>query len=270
MSLVPAARSSLPGHPRTLGLPVVSGLARERTPEASTCRSGGTVHMHRGMNQNERLARHVLLFGVMPTWVVAGTVDWWCHRRTRIEENAGLPEALSHMVMIAEAGVPAVLALFLEVDPPLLALSWAATAAHELTASWDLAYAAPRRPLPVTEQHAHSFLEVLPIATSAILSVLHPRAVKGLARGELRGWRLRPRRHPLHPVFRLGLLVAIGLLQGVTHVEEVVRCVRAANRRRSESRGSFTGVGSRGEQPASGGEPTPGTSERTVGPPVGA
>jgi hypothetical protein len=186
------------------------------------------------MNQNERLARDVLLFGVMPSWVVAGTVDWWCHRRTRIEENAGLPEALVHMVMLAQAGVPAMLALFLEVDPPLLGLSYAATAAHAVTASWDLAYAAPRRALPVTEQHAHSFLEVLPIATSALLTVLHPRAVKRLARGELRGWHLRPRRHPLHPTLRLGLLVAIGLMQGVPHLEEVVRCARTALRRRSE------------------------------------
>lgn len=222
------------------------------------------MHIHRGMNENERLARDVLLFGVMPSWVVAGTVDWWCHRRTRIEENAGLPEALSHVVMIAEAGVPAALALFLEVDPPLLALSWAATAAHAVTASWDLAYAAPRRPLPVTEQHAHSFLEVLPIVTSALLSVLHPRAVKGLARGELRGWRLRPRRHPLHPAFRLGLLVAIGLLQGVTHLEEVVRCARAANRRRSGRRVAVIEAESRAEQPASGGETTGRTSKNHV------
>jgi hypothetical protein len=35
------------------------------------------------MNRTERLTRDVLLFGLIPTWVAAGVVDWWCHRRTR-------------------------------------------------------------------------------------------------------------------------------------------------------------------------------------------
>jgi hypothetical protein len=187
------------------------------------------------MNRNERLTRELLLFGALPIWVGAGLVDWWCHRRTRIEETAGLPESLSHVAMVAEAGVPASLALFLEVDPPLLALTYAATALHTATAYWDLAYAARRREVPPTEQHAHAFLEVLPIAVAAFLTVLHPRAASALVRGDLRRWRLRARHHPLHPRIRLGLLGAIAALQGFPHTEEVLRCARAA-RRRARSR----------------------------------
>ena len=25
----------------------------------------------------------------LPIWTVAGAVDWWCHRSTKIEENSG-------------------------------------------------------------------------------------------------------------------------------------------------------------------------------------
>lgn len=183
------------------------------------------------MNRNERLMRELLLFGALPIWVGAGLVDWWCHRRTRIEETAGLPESLAHVAMVAEAGVPASLALFLEVDPALLALTYGAAAIHTATAYWDLAYAAPRREVSPTEQHAHAFLEVLPIAVAAFLTVLHPRAASAMARGDLRRWRLRARRHPLHPRLRLALLGAIAALQGIPHAEEVLRCARAARRR---------------------------------------
>src|SRR5512138_2192887 len=165
------------------------------------------------MNRTERLTRDVLLFGLIPTWVAAGMVDWWCHRRTRIEENAGLPESLSHLAMLAQAGVPATLGLFLEADAPLLALSYAAAAAHTATAYWELAYVSPRREISPTEQHAHALLEVLPMAGAAFLTVLHPTQTRELFLGKRHRWRLRPKRHPLSPGYVVGLLstLAVGL-----------------------------------------------------------
>jgi hypothetical protein len=191
------------------------------------------------MNRTERLTRDVLLFGIVPTWIVAGVVDWWCHRRTRIEENAGLPESLSHMAQLAQAGIPATLALFLEVDPPLLALTYAAAAAHTATAYIDVAYAAPRREISPTEQHTHAFLEVLPIAGAAFLTVLHPTQTRELFRLERRKWRLRAKRHPLSPAYVGGLLGMLAV--GVTlPLEELLRCARGALRRRSERAASKT------------------------------
>jgi hypothetical protein len=186
------------------------------------------------MDRTERLTRDVLLFGLIPTWVLAGTVDWWCHRRTRIEENAGLPESLSHVAMLAQAGVPATLGLFLEADAPLLALTYLATATHTATAYWDVAYASPRREIPPIEQHAHAFLEVLPMAGAAFLTVLHPTQARELFSGKRRHWRLRPKRHPLGPGYIAGLLGALAVGLGLPYAEEIVRCTRAALRRRRE------------------------------------
>ncbi|HZJ53229.1 MAG TPA: hypothetical protein VFD38_03745 [Myxococcaceae bacterium] len=186
------------------------------------------------MNRTERLTRDVLLFGLIPTWVAAGVVDWWCHRRTRIEDNGGLPESLAHVAMLAQAGVPATLALFLEADAPLLALTHAATATHTATAYLDVGYAARRREISPTEQHAHSFLEVLPMAGAAFLTVLHPTQARELFRGKRRTWRLRPKRHPLSPGYIVGLLGTLAFGLGVPYAEEVLRCTRAALRRRRE------------------------------------
>ncbi len=191
------------------------------------------------MNRTERLTRDVLLFGIIPTWVAAGVVDWWCHRRTRIEENSGLPESLSHVAQLAQASVPATLALFVEADAPLLALTYAAAATHTATAYLDVAYAAPRREVSPTEQHAHAFLEVLPIAGAAFLTVLHPTQTRELFRARRRKWRLRAKRHPLSPAYVGGLLGTLAVGLGFS-LEEVLRCARAALRRRREGAASRT------------------------------
>jgi hypothetical protein len=206
------------------------------------------------MNRNERLTRDVLLFGLIPTWIAAGVLDWWCHRRTRIEENAGLLESLSHAAMLVQAGIPATLGLFLEVDPPLLALTYAATATHTATAYWDVAYATPRREIPPAEQHAHAFLEVLPMAGAALLTVLHPRQAQDLFRGKGLRWRLRLKRRPLSPGYIAGLLSTLAVALGIPYTEELVRCTRAALRRRAERAASRTSAPASPEIASSGPE----------------
>lgn len=193
------------------------------------------------LNRHERLTRDVLLFGLIPAWVAAGVVDWWCHRRTRIEDNAGLPESLSHVAMLVQAGVPLTLGLFLEADAPLLVLTYAGTVTHTATAYWDVGFAAPRREITPLEQHTHAFLEVLPIAGAAFLTVLHPGQTRELFSGKAHRWRLRPKRHPLGPGYVAGLLATLGVALALP-AEEVLRCARAASRRRREGVAARTPV----------------------------
>ena len=47
----------------------------------------------------------VLLYGVLPLWLLAGFGDWLCHRVQRIEHSTGLKESLLHLAMIAELGI---------------------------------------------------------------------------------------------------------------------------------------------------------------------
>jgi hypothetical protein len=64
----------------------------------------------------ERATRRALLYFVVPLWLGSGLADWWQHRRTHIERTSGAFESLIHLLMLAEAGAPAMLGLFLEVN----------------------------------------------------------------------------------------------------------------------------------------------------------
>jgi threonine dehydrogenase-like Zn-dependent dehydrogenase len=49
--------------------------------------------------------RRALQWFVMPVWIGAGLIDWWCHRRTEIERTAGVQESAVHMAMMIEGGL---------------------------------------------------------------------------------------------------------------------------------------------------------------------
>ena len=121
----------------------------------------------------EDATRRALQWFVVPIWIGAGLADWWCHRRTTIERTAGTTESAIHSAMMAEAGVPAMLGLFCEVNAGVLGLTYATLAVHELTAIWDVAYADGRREVTPTEQHVHGFLERVPLMATLLLTVLH-------------------------------------------------------------------------------------------------
>jgi len=142
----------------------------------------------------EGATRRALLYFVLPLWPGSGVADWWHHRRTRIEDTAGARESTIHLLMLAEAGVPALLGLFLEVNAGVLLTAFGAMAAHEVTAIWDVVYAEPRRKVTPSEQHVHS---------------------------------LRLKKRPLGPKYVVALLVAIALAGIMPYVEELWRCWRA-------------------------------------------
>ncbi|HZE15895.1 MAG TPA: diguanylate cyclase/phosphodiesterase, partial [Mycobacterium sp.] len=57
-----------------------------------------------------------LVYGVLPAWFIPGLLDWNQHRRSRIERNAGTRESVIHMLMMAEVGMPIMLALLFEIN----------------------------------------------------------------------------------------------------------------------------------------------------------
>jgi hypothetical protein len=178
----------------------------------------------------DEATRRALQWFVMPIWIGAGLADWWCHRRTDIEHTAGPTESAIHLTMMSEAGLPALLGLFCEVNAGVLAVTYATLATHELTAIWDVAYADGRRRVTPTEQHVHGFLERVPLMATAFLTVLHwdqARAVVG-AGGEP-DWRIRAKRRPLSRRYRIGTIAVVGVLGGLPYVEELARCPRYRN-----------------------------------------
>src|SRR5438105_3082754 len=64
----------------------------------------------------EQTTRRYLLYFLMPLWMGAGLLDWYHHRRTKIEETAGTHESLIHTLMMGEIGFPIMVGLFIDVN----------------------------------------------------------------------------------------------------------------------------------------------------------
>ena len=120
-------------------------------------------------------------------------LDWWFHRRSRIEDTAGSREAALHTLMMAEVGAPIAAAMTLRVTRPVYGAMGAAALAHAATSMWDvrMAYNSPREVTP-GEQQVHSFLEVLPLTALAIIGTLHWEQIRHPTPGQPALQRRRP------------------------------------------------------------------------------
>ncbi|RFU37942.1 diguanylate cyclase [Actinomadura logoneensis] len=184
----------------------------------------------------EEATRRGLMGGVVPLWLGAGLADWYRHRQTGIEENAGTKESVIHALMMTEAGVPVTLGLFCEVNAGVLAVCGGALGVHSLTAYWDVSYAEQHREVTPIEQHIHSLLEVVPLMATGFLAVLYWDQTRSLAgRGERPDFRIRLKREGrLSWKARAALLGAMGVFGALPYAEEMIRCARASARARAE------------------------------------
>ena len=184
------------------------------------------------------ITRNFLMGFVMPLWLAAGVADWFCHRRSQIELTTGVKESLIHLAMLAEAAIPVLAGMFLEITSPVLALMLASFLLHEATALWDVAYANALRQVSPIEQHVHDYLATVPLMAVSFIAVLHWRQVQGLFRigGRKPDWSIRLKRRPLPWGYVTGLLAAMIALEVSPYLEELVRGLRAAPERRRRLR----------------------------------
>src|SRR5437588_3423031 len=118
-------------------------------------------------------AQAVLMYFVLPVWLAAGFADYLCHRASSIETTSGWKESLLHLLQFGEMAIPTLAAIFLEINALVIAVMIVSLVAHEATAIWDVSYAYGKREVTPTEQHVHSFLEMLPLMGLLIIVTLH-------------------------------------------------------------------------------------------------
>lgn len=205
-----------------------AGLARElRARKAAKCNEPPSP-----LDGEARgLIRGTIQYFLVPIWLAAGVADWWCHKRSRIEATTGTPESLMHLLLLGEAAVPAVLGLFLEINPLLLSGMIAAFFVHEATVMWDVDYAIKRRDVSPVEQHVHSVLELAPLGTLILLSLLHwpqLKALLGLAKAPPS--RIRRKREPLGGAYVAADLAAMAAFGLLPYAEELWRDWRRPER----------------------------------------
>jgi hypothetical protein len=115
----------------------------------------------------------LLVYVVLPIWVIAGFLDYLCHRRSDIEHATGMKESLIHWAMLLEVALPLTLAVFFRINALLLSLMIVCLIAHEVTGYLDLKLAMATRNVTVFEHQVHSVLEILPFTAMLLLMALH-------------------------------------------------------------------------------------------------
>lgn len=178
--------------------------------------------------------RHFLMYVLVPLWLVAGLADWVCHRASRIEKTSGLKESLLHLLLLGEAGVPILAALFLQINAPVIGLMLGALVLHQATSLWDVSFTSKRREITPIEQHVHTYLEMIPMMAVTFVSLLHWPSVQELfARRGRRDMTIRLKEDPLPAPYIAATLGAVAVFAILPFLEEARRCYRAQRLRKT-------------------------------------
>lgn len=153
----------------------------------------------------------LLMYVVLPMWIVAGLIDWWCHRRTRIELTSGYRESAFHLIMFVQTGLGALAALLLQINLGLLVLSAFLFLLHEFTTWLELRFVIERRQINPFEQMIHSFMELLPLGAILLLVGLYDGS------GE---WNLQLKTEPVSTMYLAIIFMAVTFLNLVPLLEE--------------------------------------------------
>jgi len=170
---------------------------------------------------------NILLYVLLPLWGVAGLIDWFCHKATNIEETSGLHEALVHVLMGFQVGIPVFLALTFEVNVLVLILCFLALLMHEVVAHYDVHYASPRREISIWEVHAHNYLATLPFFILLLIIVRRWETFVDLITFNWAGnMALEPRQEALgvNGGYALTYFITMGIFITGPYFFEVLRC----------------------------------------------
>jgi hypothetical protein len=171
----------------------------------------------------------ILMYFILPVWLLAGCADWLCHRASHIETTTGAKESMLHLLMFAEIGVPLLAAIFLQINAGIIALMIAAFFVHEATALWDVSYAVTVRNVTPIEQHIHSFLEMIPLMAILFIVSLHWgqfQALFGFG-SETARFDLNWKEEPLPATYVISIMAVILTFELIPYIEEFFRGLRA-------------------------------------------
>jgi len=176
----------------------------------------------------ERAIGTYVLCVIMPLWIASGSIDYWLHRRSKIETNAGTHESILHAAGISMSAVPVLAGLFLEVDAGVLLAMMFGYATHAGMTIWDVAYASTKREVTPIEQHVHGMLELLPFTALSFMLVSYRRQALALIGrgGEAPRFAFERKALPL-PARAVGATIAaFAALVALPYAEELSRCYR--------------------------------------------
>ena len=175
----------------------------------------------------------LILWVLLPAWIVSGFLDWICHRKSGIAAHCGPWESLLHLLLLAEAGAALLIGLLLELNEPALALIALCFITHEVTGYLDIRFAHARRDLSPAEQRIHDYMTAIPVTSLCLVGVMHWEMVSSLASDPARLFTLplQWKAVPLPTAQVLGILGAVVIVDLIPYVEELYRGLRARGAR---------------------------------------
>jgi hypothetical protein len=143
-------------------------------------------------------------------------------------ERFGIYEPFLHLALLALAGVPILLGLFLEINAPVLLAMILGFLTHEAVGYIDVRWASRVRGIPPFEQRLHDYLAPVPFAALSLVIILYWQELVLLAQQPIETLRqpLRFRSPPLPPGI-VGLILALVFVGNVLpFLEEFTRALR--------------------------------------------
>jgi hypothetical protein len=163
----------------------------------------------------------LVVFALYPAWLLAGGADYLCHRRTHIENTAGVTESLMHVAQYVCIALLVTVAALLHLSGLALWVASLAVIVHTLLSYIDVRYTFARRVISPFEQHMHAVLCIVPIVAVILLAMADQQSAGTVGDSSLR-------------TLSIGqLYVLIGLVTFVSGgpvIEELIRTLRTAKR----------------------------------------
>lgn len=180
------------------------------------------------------ITRNVLMYFILPLWLLAGFADWLCHRASNIAVTAGPKESLIHLILFVEMAIPVSAAMHFEINALILWIMLVCLMLHEVTAIWDVTFAHDKRYISPIEQHVHNYLGLLPFMSFVLVVILNWNqflSMWGLG-PETPRFELALKQPPLPWSYVLPVLGAVLLLEVIPYAEELWRGFKAKGGKR--------------------------------------
>lgn len=156
-----------------------------------------------------------------------GFLDWYCHKKSRIEETTGAKESVYHAIMGVQVGIPVFLGLYFEINVLQFLIMFAILFLHELVAHMDVKYAIDKRKISILETHVHSFLECLPFVIVALIICINwPAFVDFITFNWAGNMSLTLKKNPLNTGYIATYFFTLIVLDVIPYIEEFIRCYR--------------------------------------------
>ena len=180
----------------------------------------------------DTLTLGLIQFVLLPMWVICGSLDYVCHRLTRIEETSGFRESVYHAVMGFQGGIPLWMGIFFEINVLVLLVSFVCFVTHEWTAHKDMVMADEVREVTIWEQHLHSYLATIPFYVLTLIACRNwdqfVRTITFQWSGDLQlTWRPEPLGTTTYVWWYATLMLVVAV---IPYTEELIRCWMCRNR----------------------------------------